>query len=265
MADPTSTISELLREVQTTRDAIQRADQTRVAAIENKADRGEVQKISDHLAKQVAALQAAVDSISRKIGRPGASALGAEFSAGADAAAARSLVELKYRLRIPKHDPQHPFAPSMDDVSEAETAIKAMRHLLRTTSIDTLDHVERKALTSFQLGSSGFLLPPEWSSRILSCLEDKTNLTGLVNNIPISGASLKMFADSSDFDEALWACDSSPGSSGCTAILRIRNRGIRFPRKSRTIPRRQTCKDIVRGPKPSWRSVTARSLNSPRS
>jgi HK97 family phage major capsid protein len=211
------TIGELLREVKDTRDLIASSEAERLRKIEAKADRGELDRLSQDMAKKTLQLQTAVEALSRKVNRPGAGGSG-EFSADADQAAARSLVELKYRLRIPKHDPQHPFAPSLDDVSEAETAIKAMRHLLRTTSIDTLDHVERKALTSFQLGSSGFLLPPEWSSQILSCLEDKTNLTGLVNNIPISGASLKMFADSSDFDEALWACDTD-----CWSATRVKD------------------------------------------
>jgi HK97 family phage major capsid protein len=160
--------------------------------------------------------QRAVNTLSVKLGRPGASAIGGDFSAGADEAAARGLCELKHFLRVPRADAAYPFAPTHDDVGEASLAIKAMRRLLKTTSLDTLDAMERKALTSFQLGSSGFILPPEWASQILSCLENKTDLTGWVNNIPISGPSLKMFMDNTEFDQAEWAC-----SSDCFSGTRI--------------------------------------------
>jgi hypothetical protein len=144
MADPTDSVAELIREVSRTRDEIMRADSARLEKIAAKADKGELDRLSEHVAKQVSDLQRAVNSLSLKLGRPGGSALG-EFSAGADQAAARGLCELKHFLRVPRADAAYPFAPSHDDVSEASLAIRAMRRLLKTTSLDTLDAMERKA------------------------------------------------------------------------------------------------------------------------
>jgi hypothetical protein len=173
------------------------------------------------MATQVTALQAAVNQISVKIGRPGASASG-EFGRDADRAAARGLLELKHLLRVPKADPEHPFMPTEDDLTQAELACKAMRHLLKLPSLEALGAIERKALTAFQIGASGWLCPPEWSQQILSCLEAKTDLTGLATNLTISGSSLKLFADSAEFDEAQWACDSD-----CFGAQRVKDITVR--------------------------------------
>jgi HK97 family phage major capsid protein len=211
-----ATISTLAHEMKATLAEIQSADAARVRALESKASKDEVARISDELARKTAQLQTAVDNLSRRMNRPG----GGTGSDGGDAdhAAARGLLELKHVLRIPKADPEHPFAPTSDEIDEAALACKAMKHLLKVSTADALSMMERKALTSFQLGSSGYLLPPEWSAQILSCLESKTDLTGLVNNIPISGSSLKMFVDNADLDEAMWACDSD-----CFGAARVKD------------------------------------------
>ena len=118
------------------------------------------------------------------------------------------LLATKHYLRIPEADPEHAFSPAADDITEAETAIAAMKSLLKVTSIDVLSQAHRKALTSFQMGSSGYWLSPEWAAQIFSCLADKTDVTGWFNNITISGSSLKLFQNSTDLDHALWVCDS---------------------------------------------------------
>ena len=219
MADPTDNVAELIREVTRTRDEIMRADSVRLEKIAAKADKGELDRLADHVAKNVAALQVAVNSISRKIGRPGASALGGEFSPGAERAAARGLLELKHMVRQPKADPLHVFNPSEDDLTEAEIACKAMRHVLKLSGgIEGLDGIQRKALSSFALGSSGWLLPPDWSQTILSCLQAKTDLTGLVTNLTTTGSSLKLFKDSAEFDDAAWGCDVD-----CFGATQIKN------------------------------------------
>jgi HK97 family phage major capsid protein len=199
-----STVGELLREIKTAQEDIMRADQERTRKLETKADKGELDRIAADMARKAAQLQTAVENLSRKVGRPGGSG---DFGPDADQAAARGLLEMKHLLRIPKADPEHPFTPSHDDLAEAELACKAMRNLLKVTSLDALSLLERKALSSFALGSSGYLLPPEWSSQILSCLEDQSDITGLLTNIAISGSSLKMFSDGTDLDHAMWACD----------------------------------------------------------
>jgi hypothetical protein len=117
--DIPTTVSDLLREIKTTQEQIVRADAERVRMIQEKADRSAVDKVSADLARHVAALQGAVDSLSKKVNRPGGSSAG-ERSNGADQA--RGLLEMKHLLRQPKADPDHSFNPSMDDVAEAEIA-----------------------------------------------------------------------------------------------------------------------------------------------
>jgi HK97 family phage major capsid protein len=92
-------------------------------------------------------------------------------------------------------------------VNEKNCAVRGARHLLQTTNIDSLPIDQRKALTSFNVGQSGFILPPEMSSTILSCLVDQTDLAGVMNNVTISGASIKYLVDNVEFDQAQWACD----------------------------------------------------------
>jgi HK97 family phage major capsid protein len=186
-------VAELLEEVRKTRDQLARADTERLAKIEQKASRDELERLAADMAGKTLQLQRAVDTLSLRLNRPSAGALGGDFSPGAERAAARGLLELKHMLRVPKADFAHPFRPSEDDLTEAEIACKAMRHVLKLSGgIEGLDGVERKALSSFMLGSSGWLLPPEWSQTILSCLEQKTDLTGLVTNLTTTGSSLKM-------------------------------------------------------------------------
>src|SRR5262249_18360674 len=81
--------------------------------------------------------------------------------------------------------------------------------LMHSTSIDQLPLDQRKALSSFSFGSQGFMLAPEQSSEILSCLVDVTDITGLMRNISISSSSIKFFVDNETFDAAAWACQSN--------------------------------------------------------
>jgi HK97 family phage major capsid protein len=80
--------------------------------------------------------------------------------------------------------------------------------LFKTTDISSLPFDQRKALTSFNVGASGFILPPEMSGRILSCLEDVTDVSGLMQNLTISGSGIKFLRDDSELDAAAWACDT---------------------------------------------------------
>jgi HK97 family phage major capsid protein len=109
-----------------------------------------------------------------------------------------------------KVDPTLP-PPSFSDeaISEARTAIAGLRHLMHATSIDSIPFNERKALSSFSFGSAGFILAPEVSNEILSCLVDITTIAGLVRNITISGPSIKFMVDDEKWDAAAWACEAS--------------------------------------------------------
>jgi HK97 family phage major capsid protein len=79
---------------------------------------------------------------------------------------------------------------------------------MHCTNIAALPDDQRKALSTFNLGASGFLMAPEMSATILSCIEDVTDLTGLMANITISGPSVKFMVDNEIWDTAAWACES---------------------------------------------------------
>jgi hypothetical protein len=56
--------------------------------------------------------------------------------------------------------------------SSARARLHGLHTLLHAPSIDAVPLDQRKALSAFSFGSSGFLLAPEMSQQILSCLEE---------------------------------------------------------------------------------------------
>ena len=76
----------------------------------------------------------------------------------------------------------------------ADLHIRAVRSLMHSTHIDQVPLDQRKALSSL-IGSAGFMLAPEMSQTILSCLETATDITGLMQNRTISGSSIKFMVD----------------------------------------------------------------------
>jgi HK97 family phage major capsid protein len=201
MTTPTSlneVVGELLREVELTRTELTSSDNVRSKSIAE-------------LRTKVAKMEAAVDGLSRRIGRPSSSL---DLGGDGEREQARALLELKHVMRQPKHDPGGaPFVADDTAIEEATLAVRGIKHLLQTTDASSLPHAEHKALTSFSVGSSGFLLPPEMSGRILSCLED------LMQNIQISGPSIKFMVDDVDLDVATWSCDHDCWGPGHTKSL----------------------------------------------
>ena len=149
------------------------------------------------------AIETSINDLMRKLGRPGV-----EFSDETNRKAAIGLCEMKHHLQVPKKDLQLPFAPTEVQISEAAVACTAMKALINSASIDLLPSDYRKALSSFSFGSNGFILPPEMSATVLSCLVDQTDVAGLMQNITISGPSVKFLVNSGDIDNAEWACNS---------------------------------------------------------
>lgn len=211
-----SDIAELLKEVKETREKILTGDAERQKVLDEiKGDiaktgaaAGETEqklaKIVTDLAEKetkLQGLQETINNIAKKVSRPQG-----EFSEEANRKAARGLLELKHLYKITKRDPEHLFSPSEDQVTEAEMAIKGMRALMHCTDIQQLSAEHRKALSSFNIGASGFILPPEMSSRVLSCLQDPTDVTGLMDNMTISSHSIRFMVDNVVLDQAAWAC-----------------------------------------------------------
>jgi len=67
----------------------------------------------------------------------------------------------------------------------------------------------RKGLSAFSFGAPGnFLLPPTQADRVLSCLTNPTDLSGLVDKVSISGPSLVYLIDNSRIAMGGWSCES---------------------------------------------------------
>ncbi|UGY16730.1 phage major capsid protein [Bradyrhizobium septentrionale] len=176
---------DLINEVKATRDVLATGDVER-----------------DKILKQV---RADVDRLALRVNRPGFD----NISDDANRKAAIGLLRLKHDLKIPKHDVQHPFVASEDQIAEATTHIEALKALMHSADVGRLPEAMRKALSSFSFGSNGFILPVELSDRILSCVVSPTDITSLFDNVTISGSSIKFLVDRGDIDNAAWACQSA--------------------------------------------------------
>jgi hypothetical protein len=87
------TIAQLLSEIKAAHDEIMRADTERTRKIEAKCDRAELQKLSEEMSRKSAQLQAAMDSLALKVGRPGGSS-GLDTAAMTLRQSARGLLQL---------------------------------------------------------------------------------------------------------------------------------------------------------------------------
>jgi HK97 family phage major capsid protein len=84
-----------------------------------------------------------------------------------------------------------------------------MRSLFRHGDVGRLDHLEKKGLSSFSFGTNGFLLAPEMSNRVLRCIVELDDVSGLVDHMTTSSPSVKFLIDNSRMGAAAWACEAS--------------------------------------------------------
>src|SRR5262249_27233417 len=101
------------------------------------------------------------------------------------------------------------YTPSPSEIADAMVARRALKNLFRHGDVARLDPTEKKSLSAFNFGSNQFLLAPEMSNRILSCLEDETDVSGLVGSVVTSAGSIKFLIDNARITDAAWACQSS--------------------------------------------------------
>ena len=177
--------ADFLAEIKATRDELAAGDNAR-----------------DKVLRQV---KADVDRLALKVNRPGQESFGDD----AERKAAIGLLQLKHSLKIPKRDPQHEFSASEDAISEAKAHISAIKAMMKVTDVSRLPDFQRKALSNFSFGANGFLLPVEMSDRILSYLTGPTDITALMDNVIVSGSSIKFLVDNVDLDVAAWACQTT--------------------------------------------------------
>jgi HK97 family phage major capsid protein len=264
-------VADLLAEIKSTRDTLERSEQQRIAKIEAKADRSELRTLVDEIQRKtekLKLLEVAVDALSRKVNRPGG---GVSITCSPDTGrdAARALCEQKFLLRVPKNDPsgKSKFHPTEAELDEAANAIAGFKAMLKTVDVQTLPDFQRKALTSFQLGSSGYILPPEMGSEILSCLVSPTDVAGLTNSIQISGPSIRYLVDNVQFGAA-WVCEVDCWNAARVADLtsglseievkaeELRSAPRRFPGRCAALPDRSAAET------PRWGSPAGEELRT---
>jgi HK97 family phage major capsid protein len=181
-------IAELVAEIKTASTAIANGD----SAVQKRVDKHEE----------------AINELFKKTSRPGA-----EWAVDDDATFARkSAVEMckvRRALNTPKIDAgiSDDYTPTSNEIDDALLARKAIKKVFRTGEA-RLDHLERKSLSAFSFGSNGFLLAPEMSSRVLSCLVDPSDVSGLVDHIQISAGSVRFLIDNVRMAVGAWACQS---------------------------------------------------------
>jgi HK97 family phage major capsid protein len=123
------------------------------------------------------------------------------------------------------------YHPSSAEIDDAVSAQKALRAIMRHGDFARLDHIEQKSLSSFSFAGSGWVVSPEMSSRILSCLTDETDFMSLLSQETISAGSVQFPLDNSVLEGAEWACVTScagpPATIAPPGMLEIKAESLR--------------------------------------
>jgi HK97 family phage major capsid protein len=224
-------LSALLNEIKDARAAMATADTTRIETFaELKKDiasgsksvgetTAKLERVSTDMAElgtRIQSLETSIDAVSKKMGRPNG---GLSDMDEVERKSAINYMQERHYWKVPKVDSAHPFAPSEDGITEAAVARKAFSAVLKCSDLSGLPDVQRKALTGFSVGSSQFIMPIEVSNRVLSCMDDESDITGFMDSIQISSSGVKFFVDNSRLDVAAWACQSDCFANNPTADL----------------------------------------------
>lgn len=182
-------LHDLLNEVRATRDALATGDTER-----------------DKVLKQI---KDDIDRLFLRVNRPGNDG----GSVIDERKSARDYLQLRHVL---KNGPTaQPIEFDFQQVDQASLARKAFSSYLRSGDFARMVEPERKALSEFTMGNIGLLLPPEVSDKILSCLTDPGDLTGVVDNLTISSAAVQFLVDNADGEDLFgWACESDCAANG---------------------------------------------------
>lgn len=125
---------------------------------------------------------------------------------------------------------------NMEEVARAMKAFERIFHAnTEQDGIMRLSDAEKKSLTNHGYSNSRFLVTPQISSRILSCFDEKTDLTGLVTVDNVSKGSVVYMVDKGDISMAGWQCDTDCLANGNAVNFRdmigekeIRVNSLRF-------------------------------------
>ncbi|HEY2526649.1 MAG TPA: hypothetical protein VGJ20_01675 [Xanthobacteraceae bacterium] len=160
------------------------------------------------IGKRLDQIEKSVNELYLKSGRPGAEWRCYDDIERKDAI---ELCAIRHFDRSPKADAitTKSYEPGGAEIDEAMAATRRFRKILRHGDINQLDGLERKSLSAFTFGNNGFLLSPVRASRVLSCLADHSDLSGLVDRI-IGAPSVKFLIDNARSGLGAWASGHRP-------------------------------------------------------
>jgi HK97 family phage major capsid protein len=162
--------------------------------------------------KRIAELERSINELYLKHNRPGSSWHTADAGELDERKDAIGYCKSRRNLAVPKIDAgvSDDYSPTSHEIDEALLARKAMKAMFRHGDVGRLDVQERKSLSTFSFGSgSNFLLAPEQASRVLRCIVDPTDVTGLVDRVNISSGSIRFTIDNSRNSAGGWACNEA--------------------------------------------------------
>jgi len=206
-----------------------------------KADDANREKI-EGLESRYASLETSVNDLFKPTGRPGGE-WGRDLTD--ERKSAIEMCRTHHNERLPKGDlATTEYVPSSTEIDEAIIARRALPSFIGHGNLDRFDGSICKSLSSFSFGSSGFLLPPERSNVVLSCLVDPSDLSSLFNRVSISSSSITFPIDNARMALAAWSCESGCFSNNPMPDLQDRAWGTQYKTRNN-----QIC--CLRGPRSS--------------
>jgi hypothetical protein len=112
--------------------------------------------------QRIDAIEASVNDLYRRAGRPDGSMLDSDVL---ECKAANDLCRNWHDLQVPKDADSAAYTPSSSEVEKAMLACLAMKAMLRHGDIARLEVAERKSLTSFSFGNTGWIVSLQWPAK----------------------------------------------------------------------------------------------------
>jgi len=173
-------------------------------------------------------LEDCVNGLCKRVHRPGGEYDG---DVGDERRNAVEWLETKHLLSEPVAKAE-PYVSSSDEINRAIVAHKALGRLFRDGDPQHQHEEFRKSLSEFSMGGLGWVLPPEYSNRVVRCLHDPTDVASLMNQTAIGAQELILPVDNEEWEIAGWACETSCWANNPTMVdglgeLRIKPETLR--------------------------------------
>jgi HK97 family phage major capsid protein len=173
-----------------------------------------IRSADDETRRQIRAVEESVNDLYRKVGRPGG------FRDDCDTDERKSaigLCQIRKAMVAEGDATAADYTPGSTEIQTAMRARQGLKALMRTGNVDRIEPEFRKALSAFSFGTNQFMMAPEMSNQVLSCLVDPSDLSGLVNQVTISAGSIKFLIDNARMGLGAWAC------AKCGVVIMVRS------------------------------------------